>query len=185
MKLIESHAAALGVVCAPVKQGGRSGRLALVLEAAAHAFLWALSRAEKELAPLLLLSACVLLPSASEAQTPDLREPPAQAGRWQWAKSDQTELRIVALDAQRKQVVTRIGGGELAILRRGASVPSLGVFLADVTGNAAVFLPMDVPGKESVEHIKVELVNGGQVTSSALVTAPARSVVEGWKAESP
>ena len=125
----------------------------------------------------------LLLISIAQAGQPG--ESAAPMDRWRWATADQAELKVVALDERRQQVVIKATTGELTILRLGAQVPRLSVSLQAVSGNTAVFRPMKVPGPESVERIEITSTDGRQMTRKIQSAAPARSMTSGWMVVSP
>lgn len=133
---------------------------------------------------LLVFAACVL-PSMASAQLAQPGESGIAINRWRWAVADQTELRVVALDVRRQQVVVKWGANDLTVLRRGMQVPGLAVALEEVSGNVAVFLPVNLPGQEAVERIEIALVDGLQTTRLIRFQAPARSMKDGWMVVSP
>lgn len=136
-------------------------------------------------AQMLIALAVFALPLISTAQTGQQDGSAAARDRWRWATADQAELQVVALDARRQQVVVKAAGAELAILRQGAQVPRLSVSLESVSGNTAVFRPMNVPGRESVERIEITSTDGRQMTRKIQSAAPARSMTSGWMVVSP
>lgn len=144
-----------------------------------------LSGASASAALTLLMFAACLLPSMASAQLAQPGEPEVAINRWRWAVADQTELRVVALDARRQQVVVKWSANDLSVLRRGMQVPGLAVALEEVSGNVAVFLPVNLPGQEAVERIEIALVDGLQTTRLIRFQAPARSMKDGWMVVSP
>lgn len=136
-------------------------------------------------AQMLIALAVFALPLISMAQTGQRDGSAAARDRWRWATADQAELQVVALDARRQQVVVKAAGAELAILQQGAQVTRLSVSLESVSGNTAVFRPMNVPGRETVERIEITSTDGRQMTRKIQSAAPARSMTSGWMVVSP
>ena len=130
------------------------------------------------LSPFFLMGA---LPPSSYAQPSQSVKQAKLEGRWQWATADQTVLRIIAMDSARQQVVVKVNGGELLILKRGDSVPQLAVSLVSVSGSTAIFRPLNVPGKNEIDRISVIARNGVQTTDVAGLIAPNRSIASGWR----
>jgi len=128
---------------------------------------------------LAIMTLACLLPLSSPAQA-IRHESPVAVDHWRWATSDQAVLRVMALDTKLQQVVVKVDDGGLTILKRGGAIPQLAVSLAAVSGSAAVFYPLKVPGQQAVERINIVLVGGKQVTSVSRLVPPARTTASGW-----
>ncbi|CAB5720514.1 Uncharacterised protein [Delftia tsuruhatensis] len=146
------------------------------------AMLW--SGLGRRLPVALAVLACAM-PLASPAQTHRNEAVGTDSDRWRWATVDQDELRVVALDERRQQVVVKLGQGELTPLRRGGRIPHLSVSLEAVSGRMAVFQPLNLPGREAVERIEITASHGRQVTRKVQSMAPAQSTASGWTVAAP
>ena len=155
-----------------VKQGGRAVLCLTELVAVA---IWGKARNRTAW----LVMACAF-PLGLFAQMTPRNGSPAPMDHWRWATTNQTVLRIAAMDARRQRVVVKVEGSDLTVLEVGAAVPGLAVALAAVSGNTAVFQPLPVSGKGSVERLDITLVDGSQVTTVARLATPPRSVASGW-----
>jgi len=129
---------------------------------------------------VLALSLFVISPSPSLAEVTERGESTSSVDFWRWAKSDQKSLSVIALDAKRQQVVIKIDGGRLIVIKRGAAIPGFSVYLAGVSGGTAVFQPISTAGQEKVDRISITLLNGSQITSIARLQPPAQSSKGGW-----